>query len=305
MIATRLLLLGAIVIVLAGPGRAFLIRARWTERVPRSAILLWQATGGAIAVALIGICVEVARAAEPSAPARRTVTDFNAHTTAASSGGVSPEQLFALTAALIVATLAFGGVFARIVGHARTRARQRLLIDLVGRERPQLPGTLVLPSAHATAFSLPGLRSRVVISTGALDVLEDDELVAVLAHERAHVRARHDLAVLPFAALASVLPRSRSLARVRGEIGALVEMAADDRVLHQCEPTALARALCRLAISTPPNVTLGATTSATPRRVERVLGVSRPARMLASGSAVSAVAIVALPVLALVLPVAR
>ena len=56
----------------------------------------------------------------------------------------------------------------------------------------------------------PGFHSRVVVSSGAIEALSDDELAAVLAHERAHLHARHDLVLFPFRSLCLGLARLRS-----------------------------------------------------------------------------------------------
>jgi len=306
MTATRLVLFAVTATLLAGPGRALLVRARWTERIPRNAIVLWQALGAAVVVSLVGVCIEAVHLADQRTPTRRAVTDFNAHGIVATApGGMTPGELFALTAALIVGTLTAGAILTRLISHAHARARQRMLIDLLGAEHPQLPGALVLPSPQAAAFSLPGVHSRIVVSTGAIATLADDELSAVLAHERAHVRARHDLVLLPFRALASLLPRSQTLARVRNEVGALVEMAADDRVMKDFEADALVRALCRLATTAAPEVALAATTSALPRRVERALVTAPRARLLAGATALSAAAVFTLPLATLLVPLGR
>ena len=61
----------------------------------------------------------------------------------------------------------------------------------------------------AAAYCLPGIRSQIVVSVGTLDLLAPAELTAVLAHERAHLRARHDLVLIPFTSLRRVFPRSR------------------------------------------------------------------------------------------------
>ena len=45
-----------------------------------------------------------------------------------------------------------------------------------------------------------------MISAGTLDLLDSAELAAVLAHERAHLRERHDLVLLPFIALLHGVP---------------------------------------------------------------------------------------------------
>src|SRR5690606_10980018 len=57
------------------------------------------------------------------------------------------------------------------------------------------------------AFCLPGIRSRVVLTEGVLDRLTPQQLAAVIAHERAHLRARHDLVLEAFIALHAAFPR--------------------------------------------------------------------------------------------------
>jgi Zn-dependent protease with chaperone function len=292
-----------IAVVLAWPARAVLLRARWTAMAPRAAIVLWQAIGLALGVAVLGACVELVRSSPAGIPGRRHVTDFtSALAPAAPHRPVSPGELFGLTAGLLLATLLLGSLAVRAVGLARSRARQRLLIDLVGTEHAAMPGALVVEHDRATAFSLPGRRPRVVVSRGALDVLGSDELAAVLAHERAHLHARHDLVLLPFRSLAAALPRSRALAAVRDDVATLVEMAADDRALRECEPYVLARALCALATAGAPAEARSGTASGTTQRVERALARRPNARLLACGSACSALGVLALPLVALLGP---
>jgi len=295
--------LAVIAVVLVWPVRALLLRARWTELTPRAAIVLWQAVGLAAGVALFGACFELASSASPNPGRRQNITDLTASFAAAhASRAVSPNGLFGLTAGLIIAILLVGSLVVRAVGLSRARARQRMLIDLVGTTRTGVPGALVLEHPQATAFSLPGLRPRVVVSSGAVNALADDELAAVLAHERAHVRARHDLVLFPFRSLAWILPRSRSLAAVSDQVSTLVEMAADDRAFRECEPKALARALCRLSSTAVLPVGLAATASGTTRRVERAFAGRQRAWLLTCGSACSALGVLALPLLVLFAP---
>ena len=84
----------------------------------------------------------------------------------------------------------------------------------------------------AAAYCLPGIRSQIVVSVGTLDLLAPAELTAVLAHERAHLRARHDLVLIPFTSLRRAFPRSRVIAQAYRTVALLVEMMADDRALR-------------------------------------------------------------------------
>src|SRR5204862_7881841 len=97
----------------------------------------------------------------------------------------------------------------------RARRRQRELLSLLGHGDPKVPGALVVDHPAAAAYCVPGLRSRIVVSAGALNLLDQAELAAVLAHERAHLRARHDLVLLPFGALVRAFPRARLARRAQ------------------------------------------------------------------------------------------
>jgi bla regulator protein blaR1 len=301
---TRALVLALIAIFLLWPVRVTLIRARWTEIAPRAAIVLWQSVGLALGVALVGACFELGRSASTGVGPRRVVTDFTAsRLPPPSSSGMRPSELFGVTAGLIVVTLLFGSLIVRAVGIARARARQRVLIDLVGTEREGLPGTVIVEHPIATAFGLPGLRGRVVVSSRAIDVLTAEELQAVLAHERAHLHAHHDLVLFPFRSLASSLPESRTLAAVSSRVGTLVEMAADNRALRECEPSALAGALCTLADGGTLLAKEGASAATTmTQRIEHALGVNRRSKVFAFGSVVAALGIMALPLAVLFAP---
>jgi hypothetical protein len=93
---------------------------------------------------------------------------------------------------------------------------------------------------------VPGLRSAIVISAGALDLLDQAELAAVLAHERAHLRARHDLVLLPFTALLRAFRWSAIARDANREVALLVEMMADDRARRRRPARELATALLRV-----------------------------------------------------------
>jgi Zn-dependent protease with chaperone function len=151
-------------------------------------------------------------------------------------------------------------------------------------------GALVLEHAHPTIYCLPGRRSRVVLSRGALRLLDERQLAAAVAHEHGHIRGRHHLFRLPadtFALLLGPLP----LARLgRSEVALLLEMAADDAALAKVSRGELASALCALATSGPaPGGSLGVASTGVLTRVRRL---ARPGggrqRQLAGWLAVSA-----------------
>ena len=71
----------------------------------------------------------------------------------------------------------------------------------------------------------------------------------MLAHERAHLRARHDLVLLPFSALGRAFPRARLACQAHVTVALLVEMLADDRALRHRPARELATALLRVGAS--------------------------------------------------------
>ena len=104
----------------------------------------------------------------------------------------------------------------------RRRAHHRMVVDLVGKSQKwghdsrAGDGLRILDVAEPLAYCLPGVRSRVVVSEGTLTTLADKEIAAILSHERAHLRARHDLVLEMFTAVHAAFPRFvRSAQRTR------------------------------------------------------------------------------------------
>ena len=169
----------------------------------------------------------------------------------------------------------------------------------------------MLDHPAAAAYCVPGLRSRIVISAGTLELLDQAELAAVLAHERAHLRERHDLVLLPFTALLRVFRWSAVARRAEGAVALLVEMLADDHALRHRPARELATALLRVgaAGSRVPSGALAAAPGASGGdgevavRVARLLrpvpGLPAPAVALVCGAAVL---LVAVPVAVLFIP---
>ena len=160
----------------------------------------------------------------------------------------------------------------------------------------------------AAAYCLPGIRSQIVVSVGTLDLLAPAELTAVLAHERAHLRARHDLVLIPFTSLRRAAPRSGLISQAYRTVALLVEMMADDRALRVRGLVAreLATALLRFGTSTAGEAPAGALAAAEGElaaRVSRLLSPPPPLPRAAQAAVVLAAALlVATPLLLLVTP---
>ncbi len=193
----------------------------------------------------------------------------------------------------------------------RARQRQRTLLSLLAHGDPKVPGALVVDHPAAAAYCLPGLRSAIVISAGTLTLLNAQELAAVLAHERAHLRERHDLVLLPFTALLRAFGWAGVARQARQAVGLLIEMHADDRALRHRPARELATALLRVGAaggSPAPVGALAASDAQLPcevaARVARLLrpapALGLPARVLVGIGAASAVVT---PAVLLTLPI--
>ena len=193
----------------------------------------------------------------------------------------------------------------------RARQRQRILLSLLAHGDPKVPGALVVDHPAAAAYCLPGLRSAIVVSAGTLELLDAAELAAVLAHERAHLRERHDLVLLPFAALLRAFRWAPIARQAQRAVALLVEMHADDRALRHRPARELATALLRVGAAgggVVPSGALAALDSAAEFDVTaRVVRILRPAPGLCAGARVlaglAAASAVGVPALLLILPV--
>ncbi|MFB4317407.1 M56 family metallopeptidase [Actinomadura sp. 21ATH] len=238
-------------------GAHLLSRARWTWRAPRIGIALWQALGLSWGVATIGALLGLALL-----PYQKGIVGGMPGLFGDQAGRLGTAHVAALLAAISLAAVLLTMLGYAVVRVVRARRRHRALLALVSRSDSAVPrGTLVLDHPGAAAYCVPGVRSsKVVVSAGTLALLDPAELAAVLAHERAHARERHDLVLLPFASLRQVFPQIHLVGRCLDAVELLIEMAADDRARRHRPPRELATALLRFAAARPaaaPSGTLG------------------------------------------------
>jgi Zn-dependent protease with chaperone function len=296
------------------PAANALATASWPRRSPAAAILLWQALGLGWGLAAVGALIGFGVTAPDTAVASGAVTRL---ATIARAGGLRPApdladdaRLACLTAGLALLAMLCWILVAAAASVLRARQRQHELLTLLAHGDPKVPGALVVDHPAAAAYCLPGLRSAIVISAGTLDLLDADELAAVLAHERAHLRERHDLVLLPFLALLRAFRWSGTARQAYRAVGLLVEMHADDRALQQRPARELATALLRVGAAGGGAIPSGALAAA--NRAEecevaaRVIRLLRPAPGLSNAVVAlvisAAAAIVTLPAALLVLP---
>jgi Zn-dependent protease with chaperone function len=292
-----------------------MLHASWPRRSPAAAILLWQALGLAGGLAAVGALLAIGASGQQTRPG--VVGGLASLARRLAYGQlVAPNQPLALTCIRLTALVAGFALFTALCGvlvmafadAVAARRRQRELLALLAHGDPKVPGALVIDYPAAAAYCLPGIRSQIVVSVGTLDLLAPAELTAVLAHERAHLRARHDLVLIPFTSLRRALPRSRVIAQSYRTVALLVEMMADDRALRVRGLLAreLATALLRFGTAGSDGAPAGALAAAEGEltaRVNRLLAPQPPLPRAAQACVVLASAvIVATPMLLLVIP---
>jgi Zn-dependent protease with chaperone function len=287
------IVLGVLALVLVGPGPLWVVRWRFLHRVPRAAVVLWQAGALAALLSIIGAGLALGLPGlEWSELPQRPVAEQAAY------------AVIAIFIILVIARLAWSLVsVARLSG--TRRSRHRAAVDLLGQvdESMSLPGLRVLAEQLPIAYCLPGVRgARVVLSEGTLAALSKAEVSAVLEHESAHVRARHDLVLDTFTALHRAFPYA-----VRSEIPAqqcrlLVEMLADDAARRRTGPLPLARALVALAGAPKPAGALGVASLGVVERLARLSAEPQSSRWLSGGVYLLAAGLVAGPAVILALP---
>ncbi|HEY6934762.1 MAG TPA: M56 family metallopeptidase [Marmoricola sp.] len=281
------LVLACLALVLAGPVPGALLRAPWLRRTPRAAMCLWQAVALAGVLAALGAGLSLA-GAQLRSGAPSPVTAFSAGLTL-----------------LVLARLLLSGHRVGTALRARRR-RQRTLVDLLGRRRSLAGGDVaVLADRQPLAYCLPGpRRARVVLTDGACARLTAAELDAVVAHERAHLRARHDLVVEAFTVLHQAFPRLGSGTGALAEARLLVEVLADRAAARVVGALELARALVAVGDAPAPEAALGAG-HGLPVRLELLrmsMRVSRWQSVQAVLVGAAAAAVVLVPTLLVVLP---
>lgn len=265
------------------------------RRAPRAALVVWQATSMAAVLAALF-----------AAPAALPYV-------------IGPTVELAGHATQIAAAVTVTGLIAgRLIlsGHrvgTRLRAnrrRHRRLVDLLAvpphEDSTHAAHMRVLEHPTPTAYCVPGVRRRVVLTQGTLDALPEEELEAVLAHERAHLRARHDLILEFFTVIHEAVPRFvRSDAALR-EVTLLIEVLADRAAVRTAGLLATARAIVGMAtggVKPEGTLAMGQSPSAAKLRLELlepgpVAGL--PAPVAATLMYVFAASLVTMPVALLV-----
>jgi Zn-dependent protease with chaperone function len=287
-----------VALLLVGPVPALLARATWPMRAPRAAVVLWQSIALAAVLSAFSAGIAIAsRLFVPDLDGRPTATITSEIEVLGWPLWIAYVLVFALT--LLIGARLTVAVLQVAIATRRRRAHHRMVVDLVGNK--QKSGLRVLGVREPLAYCLPGVRSRVVVSEGTLTTLADNEIAAILSHERAHLRARHDLVLEMFTAVHAAFPRFVRSASALDAVRLLIELLADDAAVRAAGPTPLARALVACAAGRAPSGALAAGGPTTVLRVRR-LGGRGNSIAVAMSAYLAAVAVMVVPTVALAVP---
>lgn len=292
------LLLGGALVVLALAGPTLLRQAAPAlVRVPRlaitvvgSSIVLWLvsllAIGPLLAWAGSGPALLPVGAAEVC---RRCLAAANPFP-AAGNEAVIPSVLLLVSPVVLVLALG-AGIIGQMVRRAR-RSREAVGRLLDGAQQKTVHGhqVWVVEADHPFALTFPARHGGIVLSTRAVHVLDDDELVAVLVHESTHLRQRHHLISILTTSTAVFLRWVPLIAAAADALSHYLEIAADEQACRRVGTPALVSALIKLGEQAHPptsgHTCAEALHAAGPERIRQLV---RPAEGMTG--AVSAVAV--------------
>ncbi|MGL1831737.1 UNVERIFIED_CONTAM: M48 family metalloprotease, partial [Acinetobacter sp. HSTU-ASm16] len=174
---------------------------------PATALVLWQAVALAGGLSMLGALLTFGLA--PFGPDLVT----GGISFAASFLGdqpwvpAGPMHILALSGAVLLGGHLLLNLMVTIVRAERDRRRHAQLVLLLSTPLPDAPGTRLLDNPAPVAYCLPGaFTTMTVLSAGLLSLLDENELDAVIEHEKAHATQRHDIVLMLFRAWKASLP---------------------------------------------------------------------------------------------------
>jgi len=274
------LLLYSFAVAILGP--PVLLRLTRSSVAPRLGVLAWLAATGTVLLAWAGAAAfmvgDLVR--EWRRPGDLIGACFSAlrHVATGGAGSLLQSGLLVLSA---TGTLALTLALWRL-GRSLTTARAQThrhaqAARLVGR---RIDGceAVVLDAPQRAAYCVAGRPNTIVITSAALNALDEPHLAAVIAHERAHLAGHHHQILSFINSVAAVAPKVKLFSAGAQEVARLVEMSADDDAARLHGAGTLLEALIALTASSPiPRGALGATGGSVLARGQRLAAPPTPA----------------------------
>jgi uncharacterized membrane protein len=158
---------------------------------------------------------------------------------------------------------------------------------LVG-HRTSEADVVMVEASKAAAYCVAGRPPAIVVTSAARAALDDRQLAAVLAHERAHLAGHHAVIVSALRALAAAFPRLSLITEGAQQVSRLLEMCADDVAARRHSSRALLSGLITLSTSAPAEA-LAAADLAVLARAERLATPSQESVKVKTRAALASV----------------
>jgi len=215
-----------------------------------------------------------------------------------------PARVVATTAVAI----ALGSCVAIFVRVARSVSRMRAhtfahadAVRLVGKSHGD--DVIIMDAPEPAAYCVAGRPPAIVVTTAALAALDQRQLAAVVAHERAHLDGRHAYMIAAMRGLAAALPGIGLFTDAAARVCTLLEMCADDAAARQHGHQPLLAGLLALTGAHAPAHGLAAASSDVLARAERLThprkGFAQVRTRVGLSGAVAAMAVTPLAIIAL------
>jgi Zn-dependent protease with chaperone function len=276
-----------------------MLRGPWAARSPQLAMTLWLV----LPVSWMAAIVLAILAATAPLPLTWPTSPRGGRVLLAGQA-VPGGRVIAIVGVLVAAAVvlrAAGCVACEFRRGLRDRREHAALVAATGRPGDE-PDVVIVDHDAPAVYCLPRGRHQIVISAGALAALTPEQLYAVLAHERAHLRRHHHVILALAIALARAFPRVPLLSQAQPQLAMLAEMAADDAAIRRHRRDDLAVALVALATAGARPATLAANGPEAIARLQRILTMQQQpriglARLAAIAGLIPPVVIACLPLL--------
>lgn len=145
----------------------------------------------------------------------------------------SPLSMAALIVIGLVASAVVTVKVTRAVLGLRLRSREHARTARVVGVPTDRPDVFVVAADRPAAYCVVGRPHAIVVTSAAVETLDEAQLAAVLAHEDAHLSGHHHHLLMVLRALASSLPLLPLFTRGAAQVADLLEMCADDSAVRR------------------------------------------------------------------------
>ena len=265
------LLLYSLAMLVAAP--PLLRKLTDSGNAPRLGVVTWLSAIGTVVGSWLATAVMVIVEALSHWTHPRTVAASclaRLQRTISGDAGIAPQiTLLVIAAVFGVAAAMIGVRLASAVLRMRARAHQHArAVRLVGHQTGEA-NVVMVEADKAAAYCVTGRPPAIVVTSAARAALDDRQLAAVLAHERAHLAGHHAVIVSALRALAAVFPRLSLITEGAQQVSCLLEMCADDVAARRHSSRALLSGLIALCTAAPAEA-LAAADLAVVARAERL-----------------------------------